>query len=253
MALVLPAASVAGRAAAGTADGPGADPGGAQSQRLAWLAHAARGAEDPRRHALLLRCALINIVAFALLGAAYVQGYVGKILAADDTYLCVLIFVVFLVGLAVAIRKIVETSRELDRVRNFNPLVRSCAARYLARTHGRGGDSRAMAAADLRLKRAHDIAIVRQIANNLVLIGLIGTVLGFIIALSGVDPDRASDVNSISPMVATLIEGMSVALYTTLVGSVLHIWLIVNYHMLATGTVELVTAIAELGERHARS
>jgi hypothetical protein len=50
-----------------------------------------------------------------------------------------------------------------------------------------------------------------------------------------------------------LIDGMSVALYTTLVGSVLHIWLIVNYHMLATGTVELVTAVAELGERHART
>ena len=94
---------------------------------------------------------------------------------------------------------------------------------------------------------------MRHIANNLVLIGLIGTVLGFIIALSGVDPNRASDVNAISPMVATLIDGMSVALYTTLVGSVLHIWLIVNYHMLATGTVELVTAIAELGERHART
>jgi hypothetical protein len=253
MALVLPAASVATRSPVSAVDGPSAIPDDPQSQRLAWLANAARGAEDPRRHALLLRCAVVNLVALALLGAAFVHGYVGKVLAADDTYLCALIFLVFVVGLVMSIRKIAETSRELDRVRSFNPLVRSCAARYLAQIHGRAGDGRAMAAADLRLKRAHDIASVRHVANNLVLIGLIGTVLGFIIALSGVDPNRASDVNAISPMVATLIDGMSVALYTTLVGSVLHIWLIVNYHMLATGTVELVTAVAELGERHARA
>ena len=251
MALVVPAASMADRT--GVASDASAGPDDSQSQRLAWLANAARGAEDPRRHVLLLRCAVINLVAFALLGAAYVQGYVDQIIAADQTYLCAVIFAVFLAGLVLAFRKVADTSRELDHVRDFNPLVRSCAARYLAKTHGRGGDGRAMAAADLRLKRAHDIAVVRHIANSLVLIGLIGTVLGFIIALSGVDPERASDVTSISPMVATLIDGMSVALYTTLVGSVLHIWLMVNYHMLATGTVELVTAVAELGERHARS
>jgi hypothetical protein len=249
----MPAASMATRAPVSAADGPAAISDDPQSQRLAWLANAARGAEDPRRHALLLRCAVVNLVAFALLGAAFVHGYVDKILAADDTYLCALIFLVFVAGLVMSLRKIAETSRELDRVRNFNPLVRSCAARYLAQIHGRAGDGRAMAAADLRLKRAHGIASVRHVANNLVMIGLIGTVLGFIIALSGVDPNRASDVNAISPMVATLIDGMSVALYTTLVGSVLHIWLIVNYHMLATGTVELVTAVAELGERHART
>src|SRR5690606_5296085 len=100
---------------------------------------------------------------------------------------------------------------------------------------------------------AHRIALPRHIANNLVLIGLIGTVLGFIISLGGVDPARAPDPNAISPMVSTLIEGMSVALYTTLVGSILHIWLFVNYHMLAAGALKLATSIIELGEAHAGS
>jgi biopolymer transport protein ExbB/TolQ len=86
-----------------------------------------------------------------------------------------------------------------------------------------------------------------------VLLGLIGTVVGFIIALSGVDPQRASDVSAISPMVSTLIRGMSTALYTTLVGSVLNIWLMVDYRLLATGTVKLVTTVTELGERHGRA
>jgi hypothetical protein len=251
MALVMPAAQAAPRAPITPVDG--SDAVSAEPQRLAWLANAARGTADARRHLLLLRCAVVNLVAVALFGAAWVHGYIDIILAADDTYLCTLIFLIFLGGLVMAVGKIAETSRELALVRDFNPLMPSRAARYLAQIHGRGGDGRAQASADLRLKAGHGISMVRHIANNLVLVGLIGTVLGFIISLAGVDPNRAQDASSISPMVATLIEGMSVALYTTLVGSVLHIWLMVNYHMLATGTVELVTAIAELGERHARS
>ncbi len=84
------------------------------------------------------------------------------------------------------------------------------------------------------------------------LLGLIGTVVGFIIALSGVDVDLAADVNSVGPMISTLIGGMSVALYTTLVGAVLNIWLMVNYRLLLNGTVNLVTSVVELGERYAR-
>ena len=82
---------------------------------------------------------------------------------------------------------------------------------------------------------------------------LIGTVVGFIMALGGVDPQTSGDVSRISPMVATLITGMSTALYTTLVGSVLNIWLMLNYQILAAGTVSLITAIVEIGEAHGRA
>ena len=50
-------------------------------------------------------------------------------------------------------------------------------------------------------------------------------------------------------MVAQLIEGMSVALYTTLVGSILSVWLGLIYQMLATGTSNLISQIIELSER----
>jgi hypothetical protein len=78
-------------------------------------------------------------------------------------------------------------------------------------------------------------------------------VIGFIIALSGVEAEQAGDVSSIAPMVSQLIEGMSVALYTTLVGAVLNLWLMVNYQLLAGGTVSLINEIVELGERHVGS
>jgi biopolymer transport protein ExbB/TolQ len=91
-------------------------------------------------------------------------------------------------------------------------------------------------------------AIVRHIAGTLVILGLIGTVVGFIISLSGVNPEGVADAKSISPMISKLILGMSVALYTTLVGAILNVWLMVCYHVLVSGTMRLVTAIVERGE-----
>ena len=104
----------------------------------------------------------------------------------------------------------------------------------------------------LKLKLSNRIGIVCHIAHSPVLLGLIGTVIGFIIALSGVDVDLAADVNSVGPMIPTLIGGMSVALYTTLVGAILNIGLMVNYRLLLSGTVNLATSVVELGERYAR-
>ncbi len=210
-------------------------------------------ARSPQKYLLVLRFFLVNTVASALLAAAWLQGWVTPILATDNTGLCQLIFAVFLVGLAVSAAKIWRTSCEINACKDFQLHVNSRASRYVAEVMGRDSGSRSTLAGNLRLKLSSRVAIVRHLAASLVLLGLIGTVVGFIISLSGVDPAKAGDVASISPMVTKLIEGMSVALYTTLVGGVLNIWLSINYNMLATGTVNLITEITALGERHAGS
>ena len=226
----------------------------AGAQQLAWLtAQSTAAVNSSKSHLLVLRFMLVNIVAVALLGAAYQQGLVERALTADKTYLTVAIFVVFLAGLIVAGRRVWETSRDLEQLNQFDPLRQSYATNYIASLRGREGDSRSLLASSLRMKLTHRIAIVRNVANSLVLLGLIGTVVGFIIALSGVDPEQASDVSAITPMVSTLIEGMSTALYTTLVGAILNVWLMINYQLLAGGTVKLITALVEFGESNGRS
>jgi len=223
-------------------------------QHLAWLTSKASAAQEkPYHYLLVLRFALINIIGFSLLGVAYAQGLVSKILLGDQTYLSVVIFVVFLAGLGICASKIWQTSCQLNDVKSFDPLVPSGAATYLAQMRGRDGDTRGILAASLRLKLSHRIAVVRHVASSLVILGLIGTVIGFIIALSGVHPDQAADVKAITPMVSTLIAGMSTALYTTLVGSVLNVWLTINYHILSGGTVKLITGLLEFGEEHGRA
>jgi hypothetical protein len=66
---------------------------------------------------------------------------------------------------------------------------------------------------------------VEWLAQRCFQLGLIGTVLGFIIALSGVDPEQAQNLAATKAMVATLIIGMSTALYTTLLGAPANLWL----------------------------
>lgn len=212
------------------------------------------GAADrmSRRYQQVLHFIVVNTAAFALLAAAYFQGWIEIIVKADGSGLSVAIFVVFLAGLGVCGYKIWAISCELNCVRNFDPCRRSWATTYLNEVAGRRSGSRAITASSLRVKIGNWIVVVRYVANSLVLLGLIGTVLGFIIALSGVDPAKAQDVRAVTPMVANLIRGMSVALYTTLVGSVLNLWLSVNYRLLAGGAAKLTTELVALGEANAR-
>ncbi len=66
---------------------------------------------------------------------------------------------------------------------------------------------------------------VRRCSRFLVALGLLGTVVGFRIALSGVDPTTAGDASSIQPMIASLIAGIGTALSTTITGLVGSLWL----------------------------
>ena len=208
-----------------------------------------------QRHQMLLRFALVNSAGLAMLVAAYFQGWIDTAWHADSTYLSHGIFALFAAGLALCAGKVRWTSQELNKAKEYDPFRPrpSLALRYISQVHGRAGDSRALAASALRLKLSSQIGAIRFIANALVLLGLIGTVVGFIMALSGVNPEASADASSIGPMVSTLIAGMSVALYTTLIGSVLNIWLMVNHQILATGTVNLLTTVIELGETHGRA
>lgn len=206
---------------------------------------------DPHRSLLLLRFLLLNLFAFAMLGVAYTQGYVHKVVQADQTYLSVVIFFVFLVGLVICAQKTWITNFEIDAL-NSKDGIRSAAIKHLTGAMvSDNAESRTILSGSLRMRLSHRISVVRHLGNTLVLLGLIGTVLGFIIALSGVDPEQASDVNAIAPMVSTLIQGMSTALYTTLIGSIFNVWLMANYQLLAGGTVNLISSLQEAVEKNA--
>jgi hypothetical protein len=201
-----------------------------------------------RSYLLLLRYLLLNITAIAILAAAFFQGWVIDIFATDATRLTTVIAGVFIVGWTICTYKICHCSRELNLIRRDNAASQSRMQWYAGLTKEAGAESHGTIADCLRSRLYSRISAIRLVANHLILLGLIGTVIGFIIALSGVDEGSVADVGSVGPMVSKLIQGMSVALYTTLVGAVLHVWLTLCYQVLATGTINLANAVIERSE-----
>ncbi len=201
------------------------------------------------RYLLVLRFALINIVAFALIGAAWRQGWLKGLFEPMTAILSGIIFAVFAYGLVLCGFKIWQTSRAINDMKAGGKAASTQAARYMADARAKNAESRSIQINMLRLKLSHRIQIVRHIANLLVFLGLIGTVIGFIIALSGVNAEAVSQADSVATMVATLIQGMSIALYTTLLGAVLNVWLNINHRLLLTGTVDLISEIVAFGEK----
>jgi len=205
----------------------------------------------PFRYLLFLRFVAINGTGLALLGAVWSQGWIGRILAADDTHICKTIFALFIVGLVWTGQKVLMLSRELNALELWPVGPPARTTNLLREMAGRDGHTRAALAGTLRLKLLHRIGPVRHMASTLVLLGLIGTIVGFIIALSGVNQAAVTDAAAIGPMVATLLHGMAMALFKTLVGSVLNVWLMINYRLLEAGATHVVTHVVEIGERDA--
>jgi hypothetical protein len=73
---------------------------------------------------------------------------------------------------------------------------------------------------------------VEWVATHVVRIGLLGTVVGLIIAFSAAKAGGSADPNDIKPMIAAVVDGMYVALYATLLGIVTNLWLKINLRLL---------------------
>ena len=201
------------------------------------------------RYLLILRYSLINLVGLVFLFVLITQGYVSKAIKADITNMVIVILALFSVGFILAAYRTFWLSREL----NYSYLKvlppNSIAKDFLQNSKKLDASSRNNLAASLRIKLSSKINYIKFMANTLVILGLIGTVIGFIIALSGVDGSVSSNPEEVSKMVSTLIQGMSVALYTTLVGSICSVWLNICYQIMSTGANNLLSKIIELGEK----
>ncbi len=201
------------------------------------------------KYLLILRYSLINLVGLIFLFVLITQGYVTKAIKADITNMVIVILSLFAVGFILAAYRTFWLSRELNY--SFLKILpnHSLAKEFLQNSKKLDASSRNNLAASLRIKLSSKIGYIKFMANTLVILGLIGTVIGFIIALSGVDGSVSSNPEEVSKMVSTLIQGMSVALYTTLVGSICSVWLNICYQIMSTGANKLLSKIIELGEK----
>jgi hypothetical protein len=77
------------------------------------------------------------------------------------------------------------------------------------------------------------VATLERIEVWLVTLGLIGNVVGFILALQHIDTGALGSAEDVQRIAASLLAGMGVAFCSTLVGAVGALWISVNAWMLA--------------------
>ena len=221
---------------------------------------------DPDRYHyfLWLKFILLNVLFAAFFALSFFQGWVDAVFAKDpkvDWMTTLLTFhpqttyvlgmlVVFLVGLFFSFQKVFETSREINCLKESNPRKSSRVAEYLRQIDGAESGSRLISLSALSAKWHNRQSVVRHLANMQTGLGLLGTVLGLVMAVAGVNANVVGDASTAGPLIAGLVSGMGFALYTTVAGGFLgQVWLLTNAHIIRGGSVDFLALLCERGER----
>ena len=206
-------------------------------------------------NALLYKWLIVNSFAALLVYVAWLRDWVALVVQSDESYLSIVIGVVFLVFWAISSFHIVTLNREIVL---FVQRARSgLAASYVGKLRAKaakfagGRVDQGMLAGALRARLFLPIQIINYVANVLILLGLIGTVVGFVIAVSGLGDSIAGGTNleRVQGVLGQIVNGMGVALFTTLVGAILGgLWLEIHYQMLARAAGGLAIDIVEYAD-----
>ena len=206
-------------------------------------------------NALLYKWLLVNSFAALLVYVAWLRDWIALVIESDASYLSLVIGVVFLIFWAVSSFHIVSLNREIVLFSGradtgvaaiYVGKLRAKAAKTVGATLDHG-----MLAGALRARLFLPIQIINYVANVLILLGLIGTVVGFVIAVSGLGDSIAGGTNleRVQGVLGQIVNGMGVALFTTLVGAILGgLWLEIHYQMLARAAGGLANDIVEYAD-----
>jgi len=97
-----------------------------------------------------------------------------------------------------------------------------------------------------RLKGAHELGWF--MVDILLKLGLVGTIIGFILMLGSVANTDSLDVNTMQKVLRQMSSGMGTALFTTLAGLVGSILLGLQYLLLDKGADELIHRVIRVAE-----
>ncbi len=171
------------------------------------------------KNLLILRLSIFNICAFALVTWAALLGYVQMVFTRDVSHISYIIAALFLVGLASTFMRAFKVGAAID----YKKEQKYSRPLFVDQDKAR----------KMPIKAGH----IHDIAEWLVTLGLIGNVVGFVIALSGVDMAAVGSADGAQKIAVSLLAGMGVAFYSTLVGAVTALWTSVNRRILETATL----------------
>lgn len=232
-------------------------------------------------HILLLKgLLLLAVIAVAFVAAAH-YGLLNRVWREDMTGISVAITLVFLAATAHGSLCLFHLSRSLNHLADVqrsivgegvvtsdrlgerpalpgehSALADGCVGRYIRDLHtkanlGRGGaidQGLLLDSFEAELKHGHLFGWF--VADLLLSLGLLGTVIGFIAMLGPISGLDAGDHGAIKSALAAMSGGMAVALYTTLTGLIGGMLLKIQGFLLDGAVDELIRRTTRLTEVH---
>lgn len=165
---------------------------------------------------LIYRFALFNISAFLCLAWAWQQGHIAPLLQGGGREIVLGIAALFAAVWGTTLWRVLRVGRDLNRLKRGDA--------FPANGH-------------LRDKAFAKVRWLQDASNWLPTLGLIGTVIGFSFALSGVVLDALQQAAGVQEMIGTLMSGLYIALNTTIAGAILGLWNEYNQRLLQTAMV----------------
>ena len=197
------------------------------------------------KYRLISQYVAINLAGIGFLILAWLNGWFTRVIDADSSYVSFVIVALFVFALISSTQRVLIISNELDLLHNRKARTSQRLEKYRLALKNSSSASRA-----LEIRMFSRITHLRSIGNGMVVLGLIGTVIGFILVAAEVNTETASDVGQVGALVSSLLRGMGVAFYTTLVGAIFSLWLSLNYQILHSGTALLTAALmTEAGDQ----
>jgi len=231
-------------------------------------------------HLLLIWLIFIGAVLFGLI-VAWNEGFMYLLFTGDRSHISVAIALIFVLACVHGASRIMQLSRQIGLADHIaallatatsiglvedrividarNPLPESDVSRYvhdllLTRRGEQSSEEVVASRSDLldvfanKARSPHEVGWF--VVDMLIKLGLLGTIIGFIMMLASVGQTTSVDVGSMQKVLTQMSNGMGTALYTTFAGLTGSILLAAQYHLLDHGVDTLVEKTVTLTEVH---
>jgi biopolymer transport protein ExbB/TolQ len=226
----------------------------------------------PERSALLLWMIFTGLSIFAVV-VLWQYGLIRLMVTSDRTYISSVIAVLYIITSFHCFWRTRVIAREGDAARRCRAILSApdgakalgAGARVLpsglVRDHIRSLVTKAEGQGESRIDQTLLLRALADrlrgsngfgafVSDTLMKLGLLGTVIGFIIMLAPISTLDAADKVAMKSSMGLMSDGMGVAMYTTLAGLVGSIFVRIQYYMLDAATQRVFSDAVMLTETH---
>ena len=230
------------------------------------------GRDTPERGVLLLWMIFTGLSVFAVF-LLWRYGLIHLMVASDRTYISSLIAVLYLITCGHCFWRTRAIAREGEVVRGCRAVlsapdgaralgadarglpgglvadhIRSLVTKASAQATGRIDQTLLLRSLADRLRGSNGFGAF--VSDTLMKLGLLGTIIGFIIMLAPIATLDAADKAAMKTSMGLMSDGMAVAMYTTLAGLIGSILVRIQYYMLDAATQRVFSDAVMLTETH---